>query len=201
MRSFPDRLRRAVLRFRREEDASATVEYVLIFVPLMVMIFFIFEMAMAYHWALAAQKGVENGVRYAVTQAPMHSSLIDTDGTVVKYQLAGSSKPGDLCYFGTYCSQIATVTCTGGASMAPECNAAFMARLLDVVSQHAYGLDAESLTITYAESGLGRATETVIPIITVSISSRDFPLGLSLMGIDTKLPAVSATLVAENMGS
>ena len=53
----------AMARFRRDQAANATVEYVLVFVPLMVMIFFIFEMAMAYHWALAAQKGVENGVR------------------------------------------------------------------------------------------------------------------------------------------
>ncbi|MEM9050000.1 MAG: hypothetical protein AAGC92_14925 [Pseudomonadota bacterium] len=177
------------------------MEYVLIFVPLIVMIFFIFEMAMAYHWALAAQKGVENGVRYAVTQTPIHNSLVDTDGTIVKYDMTGSTEAGDLCYFGTNCTAIASVTCTGGPSLASECDAARMSTLLSVVSEHAYGLDAESLTITYDESGLGRATETVIPIITVSISAREFPLGLSLLGIDTRLPAVSATLVAENLGS
>lgn len=188
-------------RFRRDEEAAATVEYVIVFVPLMVMIFFIFEMAMAYHWALAAQKGVENGVRFAVTQLPVHASLIDTDGTIVKYQKTGSTEAGDLCYFGTNCTAIAPVTCTGGSSLAGDCSAARMAQLLAVVSVHAYGLEPESLSITYDESGLGRATETVIPMITVSISSREFPLGLSLLGIDTRLPAVSATLVAENLGS
>lgn len=188
-------------RFLRDENGAATVEYVLIFVPLMVMIFFIFEMAMAYHWALAAQKGVENGVRFAVTQRPLHDSLIDTDGSIVKYTITGSTKPGDLCYFASNCSSVATVVCSGGASLAADCDASAMAQLLSVVSEHAYGLDADSLTITYEESGLGRATETVIPIITVSISAREFPLGLSLLGIDTRLPAVSATLVAENLGS
>ncbi|MEL6233214.1 MAG: TadE/TadG family type IV pilus assembly protein [Pseudomonadota bacterium] len=195
------RLAPALRRFLREQRAAATVEFVMIFVPLIVMIFFIFEMAMAYHWALAAQKGVENGVRFAVTQTPLHDSLIANDGTIIKYEISGSTDAGDLCYFGSNCTQITSVTCVGGASLAAECDAARMSALLSVVSEHAYGLDAESLTITYDESGLGRATETVIPIVTVSISAREFPLGLSLLGIDTRLPAVSATLVAENMGS
>ncbi|GIX13964.1 MAG: hypothetical protein KatS3mg118_1923 [Paracoccaceae bacterium] len=188
-------------RFLREEGAAATVEYVLVFVPLMVMIFFIFEMTMAYHWALAAQKGVENGVRLAVTQLPIHSALIDSDGTVARYQRVGAARPGDLCYFGTSCTTIPTVTCRGGSLLDPDCSAERMAQLMAVVAVHAYGLQPESLSIRYEESGLGRATEPVIPIITVSISSREFPLGLSLLGIDTRLPAVSATLVAENLGS
>jgi hypothetical protein len=167
----------------------------------MVMIFFIFEMAMAYHWALAAQKGVENGVRLAVTQLPIHNSLIDSDGTIVKYQMTGSTEAGDLCYFGANCTAISSVTCTGGSSLSGDCSATRMAQLLQIVGEHAYGLAPESLSITYDESGLGRATETVIPMITVSISAREFPLGLSLLGIDTRLPAVSATLVAENLGS
>jgi Flp pilus assembly protein TadG len=188
--------------FRRIEDASATVEYAVIFVPLVVLIFFTFEMAMAYHWALAAQKGVENGVRYAVTQPPIRKDLIDPeDGSVVTYRLAGTAVAGDLCYFGTNCSEIPTVSCTGGAAMAPECDANRFGQLLQIVSQQAYGVEPENLTVTYEESGLGRATETVIPIVTVSIASREFPFGLSLMGIDTRLPAVSATLVAENLGN
>jgi hypothetical protein len=187
-------------RFRREEDAAATVEYVIVFVPLMTMIFFIFEMAMAYHWTLAAQKGVENGVRFAVTQLPIHSGLLDDEGRVVIYQKSGGATPGQLCYFGTNCSAIATLSCTGGAALAPECEATRFGQLVQVVAQHAYGLDPADLSITYEESGLGRATETVIPIVTVSIASREFPLGLSLLGVDTMLPAVSASLVAESLG-
>lgn len=188
-------------RFAREEDASATVEYVLVFVPLMVMIFFIFEMAMAYHWTLAAQKGVENGVRYAITKPPIHSALLDSGGDILKYTKNSAAAPGDLCLFGANCSTIATVTCTGGTGLAAECDATEMAQIVQVVSTHAYGLAAEDLTITYEESGLGRATEPVIPIVTVTIASRDFPLGLSLFGVDTRLPTVSASLVAENLGN
>lgn len=194
------RLRAALRRFLRGGDASATVEYALIFVPLMVMIFFIFEMAMAYHWALAAQKGVENGVRYAVTLAPIHASLIAADGTVARYEKAEAARAGDLCYFGTNCTSLVTVSCQGGSLMGDDCDAGRLGQLLQVVGAHAYGLEPENLMVTYEESGLGRATETVIPIVTVSIGAREFPLGLSLLGIDTKLPAVSASLVAENLG-
>jgi hypothetical protein len=197
----PRPLTRRLGRFAREEGASAPVEYVLVFVPLMVMIFFIFEMAMAYHWALAAQKGVENGVRYAVTQQPVHTGLLDPGGDLMRYAPAAGAEAGDLCYFGTNCASIPKLVCKGGAAMGPDCDAGALSRLMSVVGEHAYGLEAESLSVTYEESGLGRATETIIPVVTVSIAARDFPLGLSLLGIDTKLPPVSATLVAENLGS
>ncbi len=187
--------------FARDDRGAATVEYALVFTLLIGLIFFIFEMAMAYHWALAAQKGVENGVRMAVTQRPIHSALIGPDGAVLTYARDGGIAAGTLCYFGDVCAAIPTVSCVGGTRLAPECDAARFTALLQVVGRHAYGLAPENLSVTYSESGLGRATETVIPIVTVSISAREFPLALSFFNVETKLPLVSATLVGEYLGN
>lgn len=189
--------KRMFRRYRKDESGAATVEFVLVFVPLIMIIFFIFEMAMAYHWALAAQKGVEKGARLAITQLPVHDTLVDTNGRIKTYDLAGTTVAGDLCLFTGRCTYVPTAVCTGGIYLDGACDATRFATLLSAVSQHAYGLRPENLTVSYRESGLGRATEPFVPIVTVTISSRAFPLGLSLFSVDTQLPAVSASLVGE----
>ena len=170
------RLRLSLSRFRRDTDGAATVEYVILFLPFISLIFFIFEVAIAYHWALSAQKAVEQGARAATVRAPVATPLVRTTGfgdAVIQRPKTAGAVDGGACYLGN-CEAVPTISCTGGTSLdATACDADQFNEIFQVVRKLAYNIDPEDVTITYEDVLLGHAGDPYVPLVTVSIRQRE----------------------------
>lgn len=194
-------------RFWQDDRGGPTIEYTIIFGPLMFMMFFVFEMAVAYHWALSAQKAVETGARTAAVSAPAVNEITIESGIrarVVNRDLSEDGTLGGPCYLG-HCAPMPTVWCSGGTRLAENagsgmtCDAARFQAIYDSVLAMTYSVAPEDVTIIYEDLDLGFAGEPYVSMVTVSIRARAFPLALGLFGTNTQLPAVSASLVAEDL--
>lgn len=196
-------VRKALRRFRDDRDGAPSVEFVIIFGPLIFLFFFTFEIALAYHWAIAAQKGAENGVRLAVTLAPVHTGIRDTNPINNGAMIVGTSATGVVggaCHLGN-CEAIATVTCSGGAVAAPQCDPTTFNPIYNAVRELAYGITPEDVSVTYENVNLGFAGDAYVPLVTVRIEPRAFALNLNLFGVNTVLPGYEASLVAEDLSN
>lgn len=201
------KLRHIMSRFRRDEDAGASVEYVLIFGPLIGILYFTFEIAIAYHWALSAQKAVEQGARVAAVSAPAVNEITNTRITgdeVIRRTPAGGFTAGTPCYLGA-CVPIDTVWCSGGTRMLENedagvtCDPEKFERIYDTITSITYNLEPEDVSVFYEDLDLGYSGEPYVAMVTVSIRQRAFPFALGLLGSETRLPAVSSSLVAEDL--
>lgn len=194
-------------RFRKDDTAGPSVEYVLIFGPLVAIIYFTIEMAIAYHWALSAQKAVEQGARAAVVSAPVVNEIAVQEiggAAVMRRTPAAGFSAGTPCYQNA-CEPVQTVWCSGGGRLIENedlgmtCNADRFQRVFNAVSSITYNLEPEDVSVFYEDLDLGYAGEPYVAMVTVSIRQRAFPFALGLFGTETRLPAVSSSLVAEDL--
>jgi len=194
---------------RRSEDGGATVEFVIIFPVLMFLIMFIFLLAVDFFWMLTSQKAVERGAREAITRLPVAGALIE-QGRILNYDTAFGSNPGTPCQPGGQCAAVTTYTCRGGpfinADPTASCSADRFTEIYNVVLNLAPNtILPEDLTITYQDSGLGRASESYIPLVTVELqqarilSSFKWIDRFFAVGSPTQ-PVVAAALVGESLG-
>ena len=79
--------------FLTDRRASASVEYVVLFLPLIALVFTSFQIALAFHFALTAQKAVENGARIAAVRDPVYHR----DYLPHKNEPAPGAETGDTC--------------------------------------------------------------------------------------------------------
>ncbi|WP_316016051.1 TadE/TadG family type IV pilus assembly protein [Roseobacter sp. HKCCA0434] len=197
-------------RFLRDEQGAATVEYVIIFVPLIMLIFLIFQVAIAYHWALSAQKGLELAARTAAISAPVHEDL-QLDGpfgiTAINRAVSSGSDSGDPCWVvlgtetvtdadgnsvtvdRTACEYVPTYTCRGinitegmdpDEAVPPGCSYSHFKRIFDEVDRFAYQIDTGDLAIQYQDVGLGNAGQPYVPLIVLAIDPQSMPIVLRL---------------------
>ncbi len=194
-----------------DTSGSATVEFVIIFPVLFFFVGFILLLAFDFFWMLTSQKAVERGARLAVTMLPVPDALIE-QGRVINYTLTTSADDGEPCLPGGNCAAVPTYSCRGGTyinqSTSPYCNVTRFNQIYDVVRNLApNSIVPADLTVTYEDSGLGRATESYIPLVTVELQQtrvlssftwleRFFPI----LG-NTAVPTVAAAFVGENMGN
>jgi len=195
---------------RRDTEGSATVEFVIIFPVLFFFVGFILLLAIDFFWMLTAQKAVERGAREAITRLPVAEVLMD-QGRIRNYTLTSGADAGEPCEPGGNCAAVTSYSCRGGTyiniNSAAMCNNTTFTEIYNVVLNLAPNtILPEDLTITYEDSGLGRATESYIPLVTVELQQarilssfqwidRVFTLGT------TAQPTVAASLVGENMGN
>ena len=173
----------------------------------MLFIFFIFEVSLAYHWALSAQEAVENGVRRAAVNAPVVNELTRSNGltlSTINRTVGPGVVVGGACFEGN-CQPLPTMGCSRGLRLAENvplgisCNAARFDGVFDEVARLALVIEPEDLTISSQYLDLGYAVAPYVLEVTISIRSRAFPLALGLFGHQTQLPAVAATLVTEDL--
>ncbi len=195
---------------KRDTDGGPTVEFVLVFPVLFFFVGFILLLAFDFFWMLTSQKAVERGARLAVTRLPVPEALIE-NGRVVNYDLITAADDGEPCFPGGNCAAVTTYSCRGGSyinqNTAASCNVTRFNEIYNEVRRFApNGVQPDDLTITYLDSGLGRATESYIPIVVVELQQsrvlssfkwvdRFFPIATGSQ------PAVSAAYVGENMGN
>lgn len=195
--------------FRDDAKGGATLEFVIIFPVLIFLILFIFLLAVDFFWMLTSQKAVERGAREAITRLPVANVLVD-QGRVINYPTVAGVSPGTPCQPGNQCNTVPTYSCRGGAFIsanpAAECSASRFNTIFNVVLNLAPNtILPEDLTITYQDSGLGRASESYIPLVTVELqqsrilSSFKWIDQFFAVGSPTQ-PTVAATLVGESLG-
>lgn len=195
---------------RRDTSGGATVEFVIVFPVLFFFVGFILLLAIDFFWMLTSQKAVERGAREAITRLPIAEVLID-QGRIINYALTSSADAGEPCQPGGNCAAVATYSCRGGTYInqnpAASCSSASFAEIYNIVLDLAPNtILPEDLTITYEDSGLGRATESYIPLVTVELQQAR--ILSSFQWIDkffavgtTAQPTVAASLVGEHMGN
>ncbi|RED18712.1 hypothetical protein POI8812_00912 [Pontivivens insulae] len=190
-------------KFRRDENGAAAMEFVIVFLPLMFLIFLIVQVAVAYHWSLSAQKGLEVASRTAAVNVPVASELVSITAQgisgITRSTVAGASV-GDDCFDGA-CEAIPTYSCSG-ASFPPHntsgvpttCDFDRFMEIYDALDGFAYQLDSTDLTVTYEDVGLGRAGRAYVPLITLSISEQSLPTIMRLWSFNVTDDGNSETL-------
>lgn len=205
MRAFMLRFR----EFQRRQDGGATLEFVIIFPVLIFLILFIFLLAVDFFWMLTSQKAVERGAREAITRLPVADTLV-AQGRIMNYQTISGALPGTPCQPGNICQAVTTYTCRGGsfinADPSANCDTDRFNEIYNVVLNLAPNtILPEDLTITYQDSGLGRASESYIPLVTVELQQARILSSFKLIdqffavGSPTQ-PTVAAALVGESLG-
>ncbi|QPH55295.1 pilus assembly protein [Pontivivens ytuae] len=189
-------------RLAKDERGSSTVEFVIIFTPLIMLIFLILQVSISYHWALSAQKGVEMAARMASVQPPLATNLVQETGLgtfPINRTPEDGFEPGDPCVSGA-CAPIANVVCSGAAMIAAVgpldplrgtgavANGCSVDRFLDLyneIDRFAYQLAHDSFAVSYVDSGLGNAGQPYIPLIILAINPDETPVVLSFFSGNT----------------
>ena len=193
-----------------DQRGGASVEFVIIFPVLFFLVGFILLLAIDFFWMLTSQKAVERGAREAIVRLPVPGTLID-QGRIINYSSAGTVRAGVACEPDSNCQPIATIACRGGEFLDDDptaaCNQARFNEIYTVVQRLApNGIEPRDLTITYEDSGLGRASESYIPLVTVQLEQTRvlwafqwidsfFAVGSPTQSI------VAASLVGEHLGN
>lgn len=189
-------------RVLRDRSGAAAVEFSMIAMLLIVLIFGIIDFSMAFWQWNSAEKATQFGVRLAVTTSPVASGLEAFD-----------CKTNSIAY-GTFCSDPGaaklptvlcrgdTVSCSGGYAYSAVDFAPIAARMQTVYLQ----LLPENITIQYADSGLGFAGRPggPVPAVTVCLQNMNFDFTIinGLLGFGTiAMPPFCATLTAEDMNT
>ncbi|MDP3738233.1 MAG: pilus assembly protein [Hyphomonadaceae bacterium] len=190
-RSLPDLL--------KDTAGSTTIEFVIIFVVFMGIVFFVVEVTLYMFFMASLEKASEAGVRAAVVSSPVAPGVP---------LVIAKEDPGDPTQiFGYKCSHVSapcapfpTTSCTG----ATGCTAGDFDRILQHMRRFNGQIQAEDVTVTYSDAGIGFAGGPVAPMVTVTVSGVPFQAGILELvlqgpsGIAT-LPARSAGMTGEDL--
>ncbi len=182
-------------RLARDQDGAATVEFVVIFLAFISVMFFVVEVALYMFFIASLEKAAEVGVRAAVVSSPVAPGVPAT----IEKDPAGIY--GRKCSLGGQCVPFATASCTGATCTAGDFN-----RILNHMKGFNAGITAENVTITYQDVGIGFAGGPTVPMITVAISGVPYQTGIfSLLlgpggtGALGTLPSRSASMTGEDL--
>jgi len=190
----------------RNNEGSAAIEYVALLLPLIALVFTSLQIALAYHFALTAQKAVELGARIAAVRDAVHTGLPSTN----ELDTGSGFGAGSACAFGACTNPGGPWVCSGETvATDANCDVASFNEIRDEVARLAYLLDDDDLSITYSYGLLGYADGPFVPIVEVAIVERPFFLqfffNLAFGGegddIEVTLPSVAATAIAEDLSS
>ncbi len=164
--------------FLKDERGATTVEMIIIFLPLMILVLTIFEIGIAYHFTLTAQKAAQVGARFVVTRDPVHTGMPSANTIHYRY-----GAYGDACYQG---GAIGTDACLDpggpwvcdGAALSAQCNSARFNDLLTEMQRLYPSITADDVTVGYYYHRLGYAGGPMVPEVRVTIKSRPSPLQL-----------------------
>ena len=196
--------------FRQDDTGTATVEFVIIFLPLMFLIFLIVQVAVAYHWSLSAQKGLEVASRAAAVNVPVAGELV----SITALGISGITRPvapgaqvGADCFTGA-CAPVPTYTCSGesfpphNTSGTPtNCSFDRFMAIYNALDSFAYQLETTDLTVTYSDADLGKAGRPYVPLITLSIAEQSLPTIMRMWTVTTHSETTVIDGQQEQLGS
>lgn len=155
-------------RFLRDRRGAATVEFVVLFLPMIALVFTCFQVALAYHFTLTAQKAVEIGARIAAVRDPVHRNIPARNVT------SSTGTIEEPCALDHCVDPGGPWTCSGADLTLAQCDAAAFDAIFQEVAAFAYLLNPEDMEITYRYARLGKAGGPFVPIIRVEIVERPF---------------------------
>lgn len=202
---------RTMCSYLQDRRASASVEFVVVFLALISTIFFVVEVTLYFFFMASVEKAAEAGVRAVVTSPnlivstpvyPRVNRARGPDSTRLPY--------GAQCSAST-CDPLPERACSGPGGPEPPCNPAFFPRILAHMRGFNGQIEGADVTVTYSQSGIGFAGGPAVPMVTVDVSGVPFQtgiLGLLLRSPENRetltqmagtLPARSASMTGEDL--
>jgi Flp pilus assembly pilin Flp len=183
-------------RFSSNTSGATTIEFVVVFLGFIAMIFFVIETTLYQFSVASLEKAAQAGVRAAVTSPAViggvPARITKAPGGIFGYKCSDAA---------AQCISFGTVSCTGGA-----CNATPFNRILAHMRGFNGRIAAENVTITYNDVGIGFAGGPTVPMVTVQIDNVAYDNGIfGLLLADATglavLPRRAATMTGEDLGS
>ncbi|MEM8751627.1 MAG: TadE/TadG family type IV pilus assembly protein [Pseudomonadota bacterium] len=196
-------MRFLIKRYLRATRGAATIEYILLLLPLLALVLTAFQIALAYHFTLTAQQAVELGARIAAVRDPVSTAMPDVN------EVAAGFSQGQSCSIGA-CEPPGGPWVCSGENLGGECDAVAYNAIFLEVARIAYLLDPDDLSVSYIDGRLGFAGGPFTPIVQVEIREKPFFLqflfNLALADgsaevEEVTLPAVAASAIAEDLSS
>jgi len=187
--------------FAKDEEASATIEFLLVFLAFMGMMLFVIETSLYLFYMASLEKAAEAGARAAVVSQPVVANFTTTlqpdDGIRGESCAAGADVCRDPDPFG------GPPTCNGRTGI--NCNTARLQRLVDHMRHYNGAITRRNVTVVYDEVGIGFAGGPNVPMVTVRIDRMPFRTGIFGLLLENMpngmgtLPARAATMTGEDL--
>jgi len=184
--------RRSLHSLLSSRDGSASVEFVVIFLAFISIIFFVVEVTLYMFFMASLEKAAEAGVRAAVVSNPVVN--IRTVNNPI-----GSIAEGTKCT-PTTCERFPARSCNG------NCSGAAFNRVLAHMQGFNGQIKRENVSITYTDTGIGFAGGPSAPMVTVRVSGIPFQTGILALLLDlatanqlATMPAQSASMTGEDL--
>lgn len=192
-------MRGALRRFGADDRGAATIETLVVFLPLMLLTLVIFEIGIAYYLSITAQKAAQLGARLSVARDPIHAEVPRRNTVLYR-----DGQIGDACFQPTgrdACLDPGGPWVCTGAALAGPCDVAGFNALVDEMRRVYPGIDPREVTVAYIYRRLGYAEGPFEPEVVVSIGQRAMPFRL-ITQLDTlQLREVVAGAFAEDLSS
>jgi hypothetical protein len=194
-------LRRSLRKFAASNDGSSTIEFVIVFMAFIAIMFFVVEVTLYLFFMASLEKAAEAGVRAVVVSPPVAAGV---PMTIARDPNTGIF--GRKCSLGGQCVPFDKVTCRGASPKAGEiaCTPAQFTRVLNHMKGFNAGVDPANVKITYQDVGIGFAGGPTVPMVTVTIEDVPYQTGIlglllgDVSGLAT-LPKRSASMTGEDL--
>ncbi|MGE0408462.1 MAG: TadE/TadG family type IV pilus assembly protein [Amphiplicatus sp.] len=188
-------------RFLTREDGAATIEFVVVFLVFIAIIFFVMETALYMFFTASLEKAAQAGVRAAVVSGPLVAGL-PPEIVKTKNGIYGRKCSEQTSGVSTHCIPFATQRC--GAAPLTACLEPGFTRILDHMRGFNANIQAAYVTVVYQDIGLGFAGGPTTPMVTVTISGVPFQTGivgllLTNANVLAALPERSASMTGEDL--
>jgi len=187
-----------IRHFLKDEYGSVTIEFTTIFVPVILFVVMISEIAIAFHITSSAQKAAQHAARVLATRDPVNSLVWETN---LLNPTNGSA--GDACFqeAGDACVDPGTIWVCDGASLDVACVDSDFDAFIAEVRRLYPSVNAEDVSVRYIYRRLGVAQGPFVPEVQVTIAERPMPINLlSWVGL-LQLRATSASTIGEDMNT
>ena len=157
-------------RFLKANDGSTTVEFVVVFLAFIGIMFFVVEVTLYMFFLASLEKAAEAGVRRAVISQPV------VNISLVNERANNSVRYGARCTSST-CRRWSGRPPGCGPDRQP-CNGASFDNILAEMRRFNGQITADNVGITYTYTGIGFAGGPVAPMVTATVSCVPFQAGI-----------------------
>ncbi|MEO1686374.1 MAG: hypothetical protein AAFU61_00545 [Pseudomonadota bacterium] len=200
------RLPRALRRFAVDRQAGPSLDFLLVFAPLIGLIAFAMQIGIGYFLNLSATDAAQRAARLAATLPPAHcAALRNAEGEQVHALADGfaflpPTPAARACLASpTPCAPLpGEWTCKLSEAGDGTCGVKEMEAIAEAARLP--GVKLEDLSVTYRDSRLGEAGGPVMPLVTVKLKQRDLSIGSMFSDGPVDLPTITATVAGEALG-
>ena len=161
---------RTPIRFLKTRDGSTTIEFVVVFLAFIAIMFFVIEVTLYMFFLTSLEKAAEAGARRAATTTP-----------VVNISLVNERSNNSVRY-GVRCTSSTCRAWNGrppgcGPNRAPCSGTAFQGILREMRRFNGQ-ITGDNVSITYSYTGIGFAGGPAAPMVTATVSCVPFHAGI-----------------------